>query len=118
MPSSGLPLVIFFTAVVVLLNIGGVLPRPLDLAAVGLASLGAGAWCSLNFWRCRHAHCLITGTGWLGLAGFAFVEAGLGRSLIHGYEAPVFLAILGAGLVFEAAWRATRGTNAMTSTRT
>src|SRR5215469_16193101 len=52
MPRSGLPLVVFFGAVFVLLNIGVVLPRQLDLAAVGVASLAAGAWCSLNFWRC------------------------------------------------------------------
>jgi hypothetical protein len=118
MPSSGLPLVVFFGAVFLLLNIGVALPRQLDLAAVGLASVAAGAWCSLNFWRCRHAHCLITGAGWLALGGFAFVEAGLGRSVIHGNEGLVFLAVLGAGLAVEAAWRAMRGTNAMISTRT
>jgi hypothetical protein len=118
LPRSGLPLVIFFAAVVVLLNVGVVLPARIDLLAVGLASLGAGGWCSLNFWRCRHAHCLVTGTGWLALAGFTFVEAGLGRSLIHGDEGLVFLAVLAAGLVVEAAWWMMQGTNAMTGTRT
>jgi hypothetical protein len=110
-------LVIFFVAVIFLLNIGVFLPSWLDLVAVGVASLGAGAWCGLNFWRCRHAHCLITGTGWLGLAGFAFVEAGLGHSLIHGDEGLIFLAVLAVGLVIEAAWWAVRGTNSMAKTR-
>jgi hypothetical protein len=113
MPRSGLGLIVFFIVVVALLNVGSVLPKQLDLAAVGLASLAAGGWCSLNFWRSRHAHCVVTGTGWLALAVLAFVEAGVGRSVIHGDEALVFLGVLGAGLVFEAAWRATRGTNAM-----
>ena len=47
------------------------------------------------------------------LAGFAFVEAGLGRSLIHGDEALAFLAVLAAGLVVEGGWYAVRGTNAI-----
>jgi hypothetical protein len=118
LPRSGLRLILFFAAVVALLNVGPVLPTRLDLAAVGLASLAAGGWCSLNFWRSRHAHCVITGSGWLALAVFAFVEAGLGRSIIHGDEALVFLGVLGAGLVVEAVWRAVRGTNAMSSRST
>jgi hypothetical protein len=64
----------------------------------------AGAWCGLNFWRCRHAHCMITGTGWAALAGLAFAEATIGRSLIWGDEQLIFLAVLAAGLVFEALW--------------
>jgi len=113
LPRSGVRLVIFFAVVVVLLNVGAVLPKRLDLVAVGLASLAAGGWCAVNFWRCRHAHCVVTGAGWLALAGFAFVEAGLGRSLIHGDEALVFLAVLAAGLVVEGWWYAVRGTNAI-----
>src|SRR5262249_27450058 len=80
MPRTGLPLLVFYAAVIVLLNVGLVLPRRLDLVAVGVASLAAGAWCTLNFWRCRHAHCAVTGPGGLALAGFPFVEAGLGGS--------------------------------------
>jgi len=45
----------------------------------------------------HHAHCLVTGTGWLGLSIFAFTEAGVGHSLIAGYEQPVFLGILLVG---------------------
>ncbi len=113
LPRSGRRLVIFFAGVVILLNVGAVLPKRLDLVAVGLASLAAGGWCAVNFWRCRHAHCVVTGVGWLALAGFAFVEAGLGRSLIHGDEGLVFLGVLAAGLVVECAWCAVRGTNAI-----
>jgi hypothetical protein len=113
MPRTGVPLVIFYAAVIALLNIGLVLPARLDLLAVGAASLAAGAWCTLNFWRCRHAHCLITGPGWLALAGFTFVEAGLGRSLIHGDEGLIFLGILAAGLLWECGWYAVRRTHAI-----
>jgi hypothetical protein len=58
-------------------------------------------------------HCAITGPGWLALAGFAFVEAGLGRSLIHGDEGLVFLGVLAVGLVVEGVRYAVRGTNAI-----
>jgi hypothetical protein len=115
LPRSGPPVVIFFAAVIALLNVGLILPTRLDLAATGVASLAAGSWCSANFWRCRHAHCMITGAGWLALAGFAFLEAALGRSLIHGDEGLVFLAVLGAGLLFECVWYWTHGTNAVSS---
>jgi hypothetical protein len=57
---------------------------------------------------------VVTGAGWLALAVFTFVEAGLGHSLIGGNEPLVFLAVLGAGLVFEGAWYLARGTNAVT----
>jgi hypothetical protein len=115
LPRSGLSVVIFFAAVIALLNVGLILPTRLDLLATGVASLAAGSWCSANFWRCRHAHCMITGAGWLTLAGFAFLEAGLGRSLIRGDEGLVFLAVLGAGLLFEGVWYLTHGTNAVSS---
>src|SRR5262252_104360 len=113
MPRSGLPLVAFYAVVAILPNVGLVLPRRLDLVSVGVASLAAGAWCTVNFWRCRHAHCLITGPGWLALAGFAFVEAGLGRSLIHGDEVLAFLGILAAGLAWEAVWFCATSTHAV-----
>lgn len=118
LPRSGVPFVLFFAAVVGLLNVGVILSVRLDLAAVGVASLCAGGWCAVHFWRCRHAHCVITGTGWLALAGFTLVEAGLGRSLIHGDEGLVFLGVLAAGLVFEGVWYVARGTNAVSSRST
>jgi hypothetical protein len=113
MPSTGLPLVAFYTAVAILLNVGLLLPKRLDLLSIGVASLAAGSWCAVNFWRCRHAHCLITGPSWLALAGFALVEAGLGRSLMRGDEALAFLGILAAGLAFECVWFCATGTHAI-----
>jgi len=114
MPRSGLSFLLFFGAVVALLNVGSAVPARAALLSAGAASLAAGGWCTLNFWRCRHAHCVITGTGWLALAGFSFVEAGLGHSLIAGDEGLVFLAVLVAGLAFEGVWYLRRGTNAVT----
>jgi hypothetical protein len=113
LPRTGLPAVLFFAAVVGLLSLAQALPAPGYLAVDALAALVAGGWCVLNFWRCRHAHCLISGVGWLGLGGFALVEAALGRSLIGGDEQPAFPAILAAALLFEGAWYLARGSNAV-----
>jgi hypothetical protein len=101
--------------VVALLNLSPHLTHRADLAVDGLAALIAGSWCTLNFWRCRHAHCLITGPGWLALGLFAFSEAGLGHSLIGGDEQPAFLAILGVAIAFEVFWQLTHHTNAVAS---
>jgi hypothetical protein len=101
--------------VVALLNLSPHLPRRADLAVDGLAALIGGSWCTLNFWRCRHAHCLITGPGWLALSIFAFAESGLGHSVIGGYEQPTIVAVLGVSLAFEAFWKLTRHTNAIAS---
>lgn len=101
--------------VIGLLNLAAHLPLRPSLAVDGLAALVAGGWCSLNFWRCRHAHCLITGPGWLALAVFAFIEAGVGHSVIGGNEQLVFLAVLGVALAFEGAWYLRRHTNAVMS---
>ena len=90
--------------VVGLLNLAPHLPLRASLATVGAAGLAAGGWCSLKFWRCRHAHCLITGPGWLAFGLFAFIEAAVGHSLIGGYEQPVFIAVLGAAVAFEIVW--------------
>ena len=107
------PTVVVLAAVVGLLNLAPLLPLRGELAVDGLAALLAGGWCSLNFWRCRHAHCLVTAGGWLPLAAFAFVEAGLGRSLIGGYEQPVFIAVLALAIAFEVVWTRSQGTNAI-----
>ena len=112
-PRTGLPLLGFFAAVVVLLNVGQFLGRRADLATDGVAALGAGGWCALNFWRCHHVHCVVTGAGWLILAVFTFGEAAAGHSVIGGDEPLVFLAVLGSGLVFEAGWHLRRGTNSI-----
>jgi hypothetical protein len=100
-------------AVVGLLNLAPHLPLRASLATVGVAGLAAGGWCSLNFWRCRHAHCLITGPGWLAFGLFAFGEAAAGQSVIAGYERPLFMAILGVAVVFELVWYFLLHTNAI-----
>jgi hypothetical protein len=113
LPRSGVSAVACFVAVVGLFILAPHLPTRAGLAADGLAALAGGAWCGLNFWRCRHAHCAVTGGGWLALSALAFGGAVLGHSLINGYEQPVFLAVLAAALAFEAAWRWVRGTSAV-----
>ena len=112
-PRTGLGSAACFVAVVALLSLAPHLPMRANLAVDGLAALVGGAWCGLNFWRCRHAHCAVTGAGWLALSVFVFTEAGLGHSLIAGDEQPVFLAVLAAGLIFEGAWYCVRGSNAV-----
>jgi hypothetical protein len=69
--------------------------------------------CSANFWRCRHAHCLITGGGWLALSAVAFAGVAAGHSLIIGWEQTAFLVILAIALTFEVSWFIARRTNAM-----
>lgn len=117
LPRTGLPVVLYFVAVFVLLNLGPPLVTArLNLALIGVASLAAGLWCSLNFWRCRHAHCVITGAGWSLLALFTFGEAAWGRSLIAGGEDAVFFAVLALGIGFEGVWRRIHGSNAVAGT--
>jgi hypothetical protein len=99
--------------VIGLLNLAPHLPPRASLATVGVAGLVAGGWCALNFWRCRHAHCLITGPGWLAFGLFAFGEAAVGHSLIGGYEQPVFMSVLGTAIAFEIVWYFLHHTNAV-----
>ena len=113
LPRTGLPVALFFALVVGLLSLAAHLALRGALAVDGLAALAGGGWCSLNFWRCRHAHCLVTGAGWLALGVFAFAEAALGRTLIGGDEQLVLLGILAAALLFEALWSWARRTNAV-----
>ena len=113
MPRTGWAAVLYFAAIFGLLNIAPHLPERANLAVDGLAALAAGAWCGVNLWRCRHAHCVVTSAGWLALSMLAFTEAVLGRSLIGGDEQPVFLAVLGAAILFEAVWYFVRGTNSV-----
>lgn len=114
LPSTGLPFIGYFAALVTALGVAPLLPRRGELALDGVVALAAGAWCALNYWRCRHAHCLVSGVGWLALSLLALVEAGLGRSVIGGDEQLVFLGVLVLAVLFEAGWYATHGTNAIT----
>ncbi|MGH7685577.1 MAG: hypothetical protein ACREN2_01970 [Candidatus Dormibacteria bacterium] len=113
LPRTGGGVLLYFLAVVLALNLAGLLPRRPELVVVGLSAAAAGTWCAVNFWRCRHAHCLVGGVAWPALAAFCFVEAGLGRTLIGGDEALVFTAILVAAVAVEAGWVCARGTNAI-----
>src|SRR5690242_11518268 len=74
-----------------------------------VATVAASVWCLVNFWRCREAHCIATGTGWAALAVLIAIELAAGRSFVLGSEGLVFLAILLAGLGFEALWRLRHG---------
>lgn len=113
LPRTGLGPVLYFAAVAALVNVAHLLGTRLDLSTLTVAGVAGGGWCTLNFWRCRHAHCLITGVGWLALAVFTAVEAGIGHSLIDGDEPLVFVAVLAAGLLFECGWAAACGSNAV-----
>jgi hypothetical protein len=114
LPATGIPVVSYFAAVIGLLVLAPLLSIRADLAVDGSAALAAAAWCGANFWRCRHAHCVVTTTGWSALGALCFVEVGLGRSLIAGDEQPLFLAVLVLGVLFEGGWVLLRGTNACT----
>jgi hypothetical protein len=114
LPRRGLPVVAYFTAVTGLLGLAQILPSPAYLGVDAAAFLAGGIWCAINFWRCGRAHCLVTGPGWLLLAGFAAAEAGLGHSLIGGDEQLVFLGILAAGCAFECIGYVARGSYAGT----
>ncbi len=107
------PALVMLAVVIGLFNLAPHLPIRADLAVDGVAALIGGGWCSLNFWRCRHAHCLVTGIGWLALAIFVFIESAIGRSLIGGNEQPVFIGVLAGALIFECAWYRARHTNAV-----
>lgn len=103
--------------VIGLLNVASHLSDRAALVVYGIAGLVAGGWCTLNFWRCRHAHCLITGPGWLAFGVFAVAEAAIGHSLIGGVEDPVFLGILGLAVLFEVSWYLLHHTNAVVAHR-
>lgn len=113
LPRSGLRCLLFVLAIIALLSVAPHLPARERLGADAVAIVAAGGWCALNFWRCRQVHCALTGAGWLALGLLALAEAGLGRSLISGYEQPAFLGVLVIAVIFEGAWYLQHGTNAM-----
>jgi hypothetical protein len=117
LPRSGLGACLFFGLVAVVLFVAGTLPTRPYLGLVAVASALAGGWCAVNFWRCRHAHCVVTAVGWLALAAFTTVEFVLGRSLIADSEGLVFLGVLAVALLFEVGVYAARGTNALAGSR-
>jgi hypothetical protein len=114
LPRNGLGAFVFFVLVAVAISFADLFPTRLHLGVVGLASALAGGWCAVNFWRCRHAHCVVTGAGWLALAAFVAVEVVIGRSVIGGTEELVFLGVLAVSVLFELGVYAVRGTHALT----
>jgi hypothetical protein len=112
----GLWLCLFFAVIAVGVFASPHLPIRAGLALGAIATLAASTYCLLNFWRCREAHCIVSGTGWTLLALFEFAELGVGRSLIDRSEGLVFLIVLGLAFAFEAVWRLRYGTNAVTGT--
>jgi hypothetical protein len=104
----------FFVAVAVLMGLASRLPLRADLTVAGIAIGAAGAWCSVNFWRCRHAHCVVTGADWLMLAGIDLAGAVLGLNPLGGFGGVAFLAVLATGVLFELGWSLRTGSHAIT----
>lgn len=92
------------------------LPSRYAMLPAAVYFLILGGWCSLNFARCREAHCLITGAGFDALAIAAFVGAAVGA---HWYNllSLMILPLLIAGVAFEVAWTRRHGENAVRPAR-
>lgn len=107
---------IFFAVVAVGIGAAPHMPTRSRLALDAVVTIAASSWCLVNFWRCREAHCVVSGYGWATLGLLEVIELALDRSLIRGTEGLVFVAILFAALVFQCVWRARSGTNALMRT--
>jgi hypothetical protein len=105
-----------FIAIAVGISAAGQLPTTSGLALGAATTFIASGYCLLNFWRCREAHCIISGTGWAALGLCETAEIALGHSLIHRNEGAVFVVILVIAVAFEAFWRTRHGTNALRTT--
>jgi len=102
---------VFFGAIAVGISAATSLPLLPGLALGATVTLLASTYCLLNFWRCREAHCIVTGIGWAALAVFETAEIALGHSLLHRDESLAFLIVLVGAVAFEALWRRRHGTN-------
>ncbi|MFZ0918714.1 MAG: hypothetical protein WB807_07005 [Candidatus Dormiibacterota bacterium] len=105
---------VYFAIVAAGVAIAPTLPLRPGLGLALAATVAASWWCLVNFWRCREAHCVVTGVGWAALATLEVVELSLGRSFLFGSEGLFFIAILILALAFEGLWRARHGTSALT----
>jgi len=63
----------FFVAVAVGLSVP-------SLLVGALVILVASTYCLLNFWRCREAHSIVSGTGWAALALFELTGSSVGTA--------------------------------------
>lgn len=107
---DGWPQVMALVALLVVAGaLGGRGRLALELAAFAIG----GGFCLANFWRCREAHCVVSGLGWSALVGLTAVELALGHSVVGGYETLMFLAILAVAYVFESAWASAVGSKAL-----
>jgi hypothetical protein len=115
LPRTGFGFFIYWAVVFALeFSLAPHLPARGRLSVEGAAALLGAAWCGLNFWRCRHAHCAVSALGWSALGGLGLLGAAIGHSLIGGYDQLVFLGVLVLALVFEALWYRVHRTNAIT----
>src|SRR5579859_3955261 len=96
---------LFFAVVGALVIAAPLLPTRPGLAVGALASFAGSAWCLANFWRCREAHCIVTGGGWAALFVLQIIELAIGRSLIHGTESSSSSPSLSSGWCSSAAGR-------------
>lgn len=92
------PLVV--VTLLVLVVVSAWLPLRGELALISGFHLAAGAYCAMNFWRCREPHCRMTGPGWTatGLAGLVALVAG--ADWVAGLWA-TFTAVWVAGMAYE-----------------
>lgn len=91
--------------------VAALLPESVGIWLAGILYLAVGGYCSLNFWRCREAHCIVTGIGFTVL-GLAVLAAAVGaRTVVFEHEGSVLLGVLAAAIAFEAAWRWRHGSN-------
>ncbi len=71
-----------------------------------------GSYCLANFARCREAHCVVTGWGWLALGVIGTWGAFTGHDVL-GVLWNAFAVVAIAGFAFEAVWTTTQGTHAL-----
>lgn len=93
--------------------VASVLPDHVGVWLAAALYLAAGLYCSVNFWRCREAHCVVTGIGFTAL-GVGLLGAGAGvPNLISEHNGLILLGTLVLAVGFEAVWRAVHGSNAV-----
>jgi hypothetical protein len=93
--------------------VGGAVGGRAGLAIASTCVTVIGAYCLLNFLRCRETHCGVTGPGFLLAAAVGFAAALVPGSALSWYrtrtEAAVFLAVLAADYALEWAVAARTG---------
>lgn len=97
--------------------IASLLPDHLGVWLAAALYLAVGLYCSVNFWRCREAHCVVTGIGFTTL-GISLLLAAAGvPTFISEHDGQILLGTLVLAVGFEAVWRALHGTNAVRRTQ-